>query len=70
MSKPKNTRGGARPGSGRKPLPAGAKKVQVSVTLSPQGRADLERLREQGIDINAAMEDYIHEIANNQNKED
>lgn len=59
----KETRGGRRPGSGRKPLPAGAKKVQVSLTLTPQGRADLERLREQGLDVNAALEDYISEIA-------
>lgn len=51
-------RGGARQGSGRKPLPDDAKKrnVTVSFRVSADTRDALQELRSQGIDINAELE--------------
>lgn len=47
-----STRGGKRPGSGRKPLPAGEKKERVVLYLTP---AQAARLKEQLPQVLAAV---------------
>lgn len=56
------SRGGARPGAGRKRLGA-QRKQQVSVTLTADQVADLRSLRERGVDTNAAIGREIHRLA-------
>lgn len=41
---PKNKHGGARPGSGPKPLPPGARMVNISIKAHPEQIAKLYRL--------------------------
>ena len=61
MSRPKKaTRGGARPGAGRKPAPPEAKRVRVAARIPPdlygEMEADIER---EGVTLTAWLEDAI-----------
>ena len=53
--------GGRRPGSGRKAT--GSKKVQVTITITPEQRAELDYLKSRAVDTNAELGGEIHRLA-------
>lgn len=55
------SRGGARPGSGRKPR--ADKKVQTTITITPLQLEDLKSLKARGIDTNKAIGREISRLA-------
>ena len=56
------SRGGARPGSGRKPLPEDAKKITISFRVSSETKEALQELRANGVDINAELERMVRRL--------
>lgn len=54
--------GGRRPGSGRKPLGA-KKKVQVTITITREQRAELDYLKSRAVDTNVVLGREIHRLA-------
>ena len=53
--------GGRRPGSGRKAT--GSKKVQVTITITPEQREELDYLKGKAVDTNAVLGREIHRRA-------
>ena len=51
--------GGKRQGAGRKPIDPKEKKVQVSISVTPDCRDSIRELREKGYDVNKCIERYI-----------
>lgn len=51
--------GGKRPGAGRKPINPKEKKVQVSISVSPDTKDTIRELREKGYDVNKYVESCI-----------
>lgn len=64
------SRGGARPGSGRKPITDEMRRrnVTVSFRVRETTRAALQELRAQGIDINAELERLVARLAKRDTK--
>lgn len=66
MENQKSARGGARPGSGRKS--AKDKKVTISFRVPEKTKDRIQRLREEGYDVNKGLEEavskweFIHSI--------
>ncbi len=54
--------GGRRPGSGRKPSGA-PKKVQVTITITQDQRADMDSLKRRGVDVNRALGKELNRLA-------
>ena len=48
MRKKNNNHGGARPGSGPKPLPPGKKRIFIGCRIAPETLAQIEILRHKG----------------------
>lgn len=61
----KETRGGARPGSGRKPAALDKKRVQVSISVSPQTKRIIEELREKDVKVGHVVDDLIRKYFEN-----
>ena len=57
------TRGGSRPGAGRKALAPEKKKVQATVTLTPAQLEDMKALLSRGVDVNKVIGREIHRLA-------
>ena len=53
--------GGRRPGAGRKAT--GSKKVQVTITITPEQRAELDYLKSRAVDTNVVLGREIHRLA-------
>ena len=51
--------GGRRDGAGRKPINPKDKKVQVSISVSPDTKDTIRELREKGYDVNKYVENCI-----------
>lgn len=51
--------GGRRDGAGRKPINLKDKKVQVSISVTPDCRDSIRELREKGYDVNKYIERCI-----------
>ena len=51
--------GGKRQGAGRKPIDPKEKKVQVSISVSPDTKDTIRELREKGYDVNKYVENCI-----------
>lgn len=49
------TSGGKRPGAGRKAIPQEQKRVQVSVTVSPETKAKIAQLRREGVQVSRRL---------------
>lgn len=62
MNETGSKRGGARPGAGRKALGA-KKKVQVTITITQEQRAELEYLKSRAVDTNVIIGREIHRQA-------
>lgn len=61
MAGVKGRSGGRREGAGRKA--SGAKKVQVTITITQQEREDLDYLKSEEFDTNKALGREIHRLA-------
>ena len=55
------TRGGARPGSGRKPSSLEKKRVQVSISVSPQTKRMIDELRERKVKVGQVVDELIRQ---------
>lgn len=56
------TRGGARPGSGRKPLPKDEKRVQMVITIDRETRDKLKaRAKEQHVRVGRLIDEWVNE---------
>jgi len=56
------TRGGARPGSGRKPLPKDEKRVQMIITIDRETRDKLKaRAKEQHVRVGRLIDEWVNE---------
>lgn len=66
----KTTRGGARPGAGRKPIMEEdlRKNVTISFRVKASTRDALQELRAQGIDINAELERLVARLTKRDTK--
>ena len=53
------SKGGARPGAGRKCLAPEARRVPVCFSVSPEARQKLQELRKKGVAVNDIIDDYI-----------
>ena len=51
--------GGKRRGAGRKPIDPKEKRVQVSISVSPDTKDTIRELREKGYDVNKYVENCI-----------
>lgn len=57
-----NTHGGKRPGAGRKMMTPGEKRVQFSISVSPETRRKAADLRKAGIKIGLEIDKLIQDI--------
>lgn len=56
------TRGGARPGSGRKPLPKDEKRVQMVITIDRETRDKLKAMaKEQHVRVGRLIDEWVNE---------
>lgn len=69
MEQKNNTRGGARPGSGRKPISEDKRRdVTISFRVRESTRATIQELRRQGVDINSELEKMISRLIDMDNE--
>lgn len=61
MAGVKGRSGGRREGAGRKA--SGAKKVQVTITITREQREDMEYLKSKAVDTNAIIGRELHRLA-------
>ena len=55
-------RGGARPGSGRKPLPKDEKRVQMIITIDRETRDKLKaRAKEQHVRVGRLIDEWVND---------
>lgn len=54
-------RGGARPGSGRKPAAPEKKRIQISISVSPNTKVMIDRLRERGVKVGQVVDELIRQ---------
>lgn len=55
------TRGGARPGSGRKSISQERKRVQITISISPETKARIDTMRAKGIKVGVVLDDLIRQ---------
>lgn len=53
------TRGGARPGSGRKSASQEEKRVQISISVSPQTKSRIQELRRRKVKVGKLVDELI-----------
>lgn len=62
------SRGGARPGAGRKALPEGDVRRTVSFRVAPETLAALETLRGQGVNVGRLFDDFVRNYCGRKKK--
>lgn len=55
------TRGGARPGSGRPSVSLEQKRVQISISVSPETKKMVDAMRERGVKVGQVVDDLIRQ---------
>lgn len=55
------TRGGARPGSGRKPAVQEKKRVQISISVSPETKRMVDELRGRKIKVGQVFDELVRQ---------
>lgn len=55
------TRGGARPGSGRKPAVEEKKRSQISISVSPETKRMIDELRRRKIKVGQVIDELIRQ---------
>lgn len=56
-----NNRGGSRPGAGRKSASIDKKRVQVSISVSPQTKRMIDELRARGLKVGQVVDELIRQ---------
>jgi hypothetical protein len=56
------SRGGKRPGAGRPVVAENEKRVQMSVSVAPTTKIRVAAMREDGVQVNAYIEDFITDL--------
>lgn len=54
-------RGGARPGSGRKPAATEKKRIQISISVSPQTKKMVDEMRKRKVKVGQVVDDLIRQ---------
>lgn len=55
------TRGGARPGSGRKPAAQEKKRIQISISVSPETKRMIDELRRRKVKVGQVEDELIRQ---------
>lgn len=56
----KETRGGSRPGCGRKPAAQEKKRIQISISVSPETKEIINEMRKRKVKIGQVVDEVIH----------
>ena len=54
------TRGGSRPGCGRKPAVQEKKRIQLSISVSPETKRMIDEMRKRKVKIGQVVDEVIH----------
>lgn len=60
------TRGGSRPGSGRKLAVQEKKRIQISISVSPETKRRISELRGRKVKVGQVMDELIHQYFENE----
>ena len=55
------TRGGSRPGSGRKPAAQEKKRIQISISVSPETKRMINELRRRMVKVGQVVDELIRQ---------
>lgn len=55
------TRGGARPGSGRKPASLEKKRIQISISVSPRTKEMIDDMRRKKVKVGQVVDELIRQ---------
>ena len=55
------TRGGSRPGSGRKPADPEKKRSQISISVSPETKRMIDEMRKRKVKVGQVVDELIHQ---------
>ena len=55
------TRGGSRPGSGRKPAVQAKKRIQISISVSPETKRMIDELRRRKVKVGQVVDELIRQ---------
>ena len=55
------TRGGSRPGSGRKPAVQGKKRIQISICVSPETKRMIDDMRKRKVKVGHVADELIRQ---------
>lgn len=54
-------RGGARPGSGRKPAFQDSKRIQISISVSPETKRMIDEMRKRKVKVGQVVDELIRQ---------
>lgn len=54
-------RGGSRPGSGRKPAVQEKKRIQISISVSPETKGMVDEMRKRKVKVGQVLDELIHQ---------
>ena len=54
-------RGGSRPGSGRRPAVQDKKRIQISISVSPETKRMIDELRKRRVKVGQVVDELIHQ---------
>lgn len=54
-------RGGARPGSGRKPAVQDKKRIQISISVSPETKRMIDEMRKKKVKVGQVVDELIRQ---------
>ena len=55
------TRGGARPGSGRRPTVQEKKRIQISISVSPETKGRFDKMRKRKVKVGQVVDELIRQ---------
>ena len=55
------TRGGSRPGSGRKPAVQEKKRIQISISVSPETKMVIDEMRKRKVKVGPVVDELIRQ---------
>ena len=55
------TRGGSRPGSGRKPAVQEKKRIQISISVSPETKRVIDEMRKRKVKVGQVVDELIRQ---------
>ena len=54
-------RGGSRPGSGRKPAVQDSKRIQISISVSPETKGMIDEMRKRRVKVGQVVDELIRQ---------